>query len=70
MFLMQVSRAADDEPLEKIHVSPCHDLVLRGKNVHKIATMHSIDSYIDFAIKNKGMWIVEDFQMFFCLFTF
>ncbi|XP_072742525.1 probable alpha-ketoglutarate-dependent hypophosphite dioxygenase [Anoplolepis gracilipes] len=38
MFLMQV-RAADDEPLEDVHKSPCQGLVLRGNNFYRQATM-------------------------------
>lgn len=38
MFLMQV-RAADDEPLEDVHKSPCQGLVLRGRNIYREATM-------------------------------
>ncbi|XP_011880592.1 PREDICTED: probable phytanoyl-CoA dioxygenase [Vollenhovia emeryi] len=38
MFLMQV-RAADDEPTEDVHKSPCQGLVLRGKNTSRDASM-------------------------------
>lgn len=38
MFLLQV-RAADDEPVEDVHKSPCQGLVLRGRNVYRQATM-------------------------------
>lgn len=38
MFLLQV-RAADDEPVEDVHKSPCQNLVLRGRNVHRDANM-------------------------------
>lgn len=38
MFLMQV-RAADDEPIEEVHLSPCQNFVLRGKNVFRAANM-------------------------------
>lgn len=34
MFLLQV-RAADDEPTEDVHKSPCQGLVLRGKNINR-----------------------------------
>ncbi|KYM83789.1 putative alpha-ketoglutarate-dependent hypophosphite dioxygenase [Atta colombica] len=36
MFLIQV-RAADDEPTEDVHNSPCQGLMLRGKNIYKDA---------------------------------
>lgn len=36
MFLLQV-KAADDEPTEDVHNSPCQGLMLRGKNVNKDA---------------------------------
>lgn len=29
--------SAEDEPLEKVHVSPCHGMVLRGVNVKQNA---------------------------------
>ncbi|XP_047032909.1 probable alpha-ketoglutarate-dependent hypophosphite dioxygenase [Helicoverpa zea] len=38
MFLIQL-RAADDEPTEDTHKSPCQDLVLRGRNVNRSAKM-------------------------------
>lgn len=38
MFLMQV-RAADDEPTKDTHVSPCQNIVLRGKNIYRPANM-------------------------------
>ncbi|KAK0182206.1 hypothetical protein PV327_000367 [Microctonus hyperodae] len=38
MFLIQV-RGADDEPTEDTHKSPCQNLVLRGRNISRIATM-------------------------------
>ncbi|XP_012273386.1 uncharacterized protein LOC105695918 [Orussus abietinus] len=38
MFLAQI-RAADDEPLEDVHKSPCQNLVLRGTNIYREATM-------------------------------
>ncbi|XP_011175172.1 probable alpha-ketoglutarate-dependent hypophosphite dioxygenase [Solenopsis invicta] len=38
MFLIQV-RAADDEPIEDVHKSPCQNLMLRGKNIYRPATM-------------------------------
>ncbi|XP_063978509.1 phytanoyl-CoA dioxygenase, peroxisomal-like [Diachasmimorpha longicaudata] len=43
MFLAQI-RAADDEPTEDVHKSPCHDMVLRGRNVGREARMK--DRYI------------------------
>jgi len=36
MFLMQV-RAADDDPIEDVHNSPCQGMVLRGKNIYRDA---------------------------------
>lgn len=38
MFLIQV-KAADDEPIADVHKSPCQNLVLRGRNVNRSATM-------------------------------
>lgn len=38
MFLTQV-RAADDEPTEDVHKSYCQDMVLRGKNINRDASM-------------------------------
>ncbi|KAG7200119.1 hypothetical protein KM043_000561 [Ampulex compressa] len=38
MFLMQ-ARAADDEPVTDVHKSPCQNLVLRGMNVYREASM-------------------------------
>lgn len=38
MFLLQV-RAADDEPIKDVHKSPCQNMMLRGKNVYREATM-------------------------------
>lgn len=38
MFLLQV-RAADDEPIEDTHKSPCQNLVLRGQNPYRKANM-------------------------------
>ncbi|XP_011303461.1 phytanoyl-CoA dioxygenase, peroxisomal-like [Fopius arisanus] len=43
MFLAQI-RAADDEATEDVHKSPCHDMVLRGKNIRREAKMK--DRYI------------------------
>ncbi|KAJ6641018.1 Phytanoyl-CoA dioxygenase, peroxisomal [Pseudolycoriella hygida] len=36
MLLFQMM-SAEDEPLEKIHMSPCHGMVLRGRNIKKNA---------------------------------
>ncbi|XP_043272964.1 probable alpha-ketoglutarate-dependent hypophosphite dioxygenase [Venturia canescens] len=38
MFLTQV-KAADDDPIEDVHKSPCQNLVLRGRNINRKATM-------------------------------
>ena len=38
MFLMQV-RAADDESTADVHKSPCQELVLRGRNMKRDASM-------------------------------
>ncbi|XP_034942550.1 probable alpha-ketoglutarate-dependent hypophosphite dioxygenase [Chelonus insularis] len=40
MFLIQI-RAADDEPTDDVHKSPCQGLVLRGRNPYRDAGMAS-----------------------------
>ncbi|XP_029179228.1 uncharacterized protein LOC114946741 [Nylanderia fulva] len=40
MFLIQI-RAADDEPIEDVHKSPCQGLMLRGNNLYRDGTFEN-----------------------------
>lgn len=37
MVIILQMMSAEDEPLEKVHISPCHGMVLRGINVKQNA---------------------------------